>query len=223
MIFLMCLLWFFFFLFFLPWHLPLLSCRKEKSFTFKSCPASLAGLSLHHKASCSRVTPYCRPCDHVTGRTNCRCSQENEHIYYRQQFLSLLHWLNYDPNNWRGFFFFFFPVMVTTSVWVAVCLGQKLSKAIRKSLASPGARKVIARQEMIESLDVRTRKRLALFHAQECKPSELPFVNLLFFIFAFNSIWNITCNKMFMVIRMFLWTKICMKSEPKLLNLNLLQ
>jgi hypothetical protein len=28
---------------------------------------------------------------------------------------------------------------------------------------------------------------------------------------------------MFMVIRMFLWTKICMKSEPKLLNLNLLQ
>jgi hypothetical protein len=62
-----------------------------------------------------------------------------------------------------------------------------LSKAIGKSF-SQVLEKVIAQQEMMGSLDVCTRKRLALFHAQECKPSEPPFVNLIFFIFAFNSI-----------------------------------
>jgi hypothetical protein len=41
----------------------------------------LAGLSLHHRANCSKVTPYFWPYDHVTGRTNCKLPQKKARYF----------------------------------------------------------------------------------------------------------------------------------------------
>jgi hypothetical protein len=63
-------------------------------YTLFFCPASSAGFSLHHETSWFRVMPYFFPCDHVTGRTNCRnCTTKRQWIGICSVCSSLALWL----------------------------------------------------------------------------------------------------------------------------------